>query len=586
MANQLPPGFQLDQQSNQPTGLPSGFVLDKPEQESFVDDVLGGVETAAAIGTGLIAEPISGLMGLAAAINPFNPEGTAARRVEETREALTYQPRTKSGQHALKQIGETLQPVGEFFENLERNSAEFAFEKTGSPLAASLASTLPTAITELLGFAGGKAATSAPKLQSDIQQATRRAIGDIRVQEVQTGIRQLTSDVFPPESRVGKFFQQQGELIAPSQRVTQQTQRIKAIEDLLNDYDVTDGARFEGQIVKGVRDSVDEFKSKAGILFDESVGQLDALGEFDIPSTKRFAQSVIDRELKKGTLKDAGLIESMEGILAAPEMSFETLKSVRSSVGKKISDIQKGAPVQGNTDLGLQKGLYSKMTRDMEKFAESANPDLFKQWKEADKVFSDFAVSGNKTSAKRLIKDGGATPEIVDQLLFSNKNSDLEFLANNLTTQGRQAAKQRILQMALVKSSPDGTEINPNRFRTQLNKMRNQIGKFFPEQEREAILALRDVLTDTARAQDSAVATATGQQLVPLFAITNPQVLIPGAAQAIIETPTIRNLLIKRKAAKTAKLRNQLDAEILQSMRQNGLIGAAATGAATQQENN
>lgn len=555
------------------------------QQETLLDDVVGGAELALSVGSGLIAEPIAGLTALAASINPFNPPGTAANRVEQVREMLTYTPRTKSGSHALVELSETLEPIGTFFENLTQQAGDIGFESTDSPLVASLTSAIPTAIGEMLGAGvGRRAAMSTPKIKTDVQQATNRAVQDIVAQESQTGVKQMTTDVINPESRIGQFFQQQGELVAPSQRTTQQAERVKAVDKLLTDYDVTDGARFEGQIVRSVRDSIDEFKQNAAVLFDESVGQLDQLGDFDLQKTKNFAKGVIEAETKKGSLADQSLIDSMQGIIDSPEMSFQTAKSVRSSVGKKIADIQKGAPVQGNSDLGLQKQLYSRLSQDMESFARNADKPLFDQWKKADKVFSEFATSGNKTSAKRLIKEGATTPEIVDQLLFSKKDSDLNFLKENLTPSGQQAAKQRILQMALVKSSPDGDELNPNRFRTQLNTMRNQIGKFFTPEERKAIFTLRDVLSKTSRAQDASLTTATGQQLVPLFALTNPAVLVPGVVQAIVETPKLRNLLIKRNASKSAKERNQFDQQMIEELRKSGLIGAATTGSALQQE--
>lgn len=275
----------------------------------------------------------------------------------------------------------------------------------------------------------------------------------------------------------------------------------------------------------------------------------------------------------------------MQTFVDAPEdLSFELVKEIRSGVGANLEKVKRGAPVQGNSDTGLLNRTYAQLSKDMTNFAETADPALSAKWKKANDVVSEFATGTSKRGAKAVIKGGDATPEIVDTLLFSNKNSDLEFLSSNLDVAGKQAAKQRILQRVLDKSSIDGEDINPNKFLAQLNKHRNQIGKMFNPEERKAIFSLRDQLTKTRRAQDASVTTPTGQQLTIGAAIALPQALIPGVIQGFIESKTIRNLLIKRKAAKTAKQRVAITNELQTKINELSLTGALVTGAATTQE--
>ena len=130
------------------------------------------------------------------------------------------------------------------------------------------------------------------------------------------------------------------------------------------------------------------------------------------------------------------------------------------------------------------------------------------------------------------------------------------------------------------KSSIDGDDINPNKFLSQLNKTRNQIGKMFSPEERKAIFALRDQLSKTRRAQDASVATPTGQQLTLAAAAAVPVALIPGIVQGLIESKPIRNLLIQRKAAKSARAITVIDNKLQSKINELGLGGALATGAA------
>lgn len=376
-------------------------------------------------------------------------------------------------------------------------------------------------------------------------------------------------------------MQSQGELVAGFQRKGQQEQRVRAIENIANKYDVIEGAGFESKIVDSLKKSVSQSKEAIGKLYDESTSKLDALGDVPLTKTKKFAQDVIDRESAKGSLSNQAVIDDMQSLIDAPDnLSFEMIKEIRSGVGANLEKVKRGAPVQGNSDTGLLKRTYSQLSNDMTAFADGADPALSNKWKRANEVVSDFALGTGKRGAKAIIRDGAATPEVVDTLLFSNKNSDLEFLASNLTQTGKKAAKQRILQRVMDKSSIDGDDINPNKFLTQINKNRNQIGKMFEPDERKAIFALRDQLSKTTRAQDASVATPTGQQLTIGAALALPQALIPGIIQGFVESKPIRNLLVKRRAAKTAKSRASIDTQLQNKIKELGLTGAAIPSAA------
>lgn len=125
------------------------IVDDQIKDSSFGDKAMGALETATTMLTGAAAEPIAGLRG----IYEQATGGDATRAIEETREALTYRGGEES-QKQLKAIGETLQPVSEAFQVVERNLGEEVLGITGSPELAAVAHTLPTAILELIGIKG------------------------------------------------------------------------------------------------------------------------------------------------------------------------------------------------------------------------------------------------------------------------------------------------------------------------------------------------------------------------------------------------------------------------------------------------
>ncbi len=555
---------------------------------SIPEQIAGGFSGAATLASDIVGTGAGGLTALVDILNPFT-DNDPAQLIEQVKSKFSIDP-TLGGEAALSQLGEVIKPVEPLINAIKQfkdTAGQQGLDLTGSPAFATFVKIIPDIIAEV-GGAGlaRRSATSAAQAPT-VSQARTSALAEVTKADKATGITQLTSDVLPPETRVGKLLQSQGELVAGFQRKGQQAQRVRSIEQLANKFDIVEGAGFESKIVQGLKDSIQSSKQAIGKLYDESTAKLDQLGGVSLTKTKEFSKKVIDRELKKGSRADQTIIDDMQTFVDAPDdLSFELVKEIRSGVGSNLEKVKRGAPVQGNSDTGLLNRTYAQLSKDMTDFAENADPALADKWKKANDVVSEFATGTSKRGAKAVIKGGDATPEVVDALLFSNKNSDLEFLASNLDGVGKQAAKQRILQRVLDKSSIDGEDINPNKFLTQLNKHRNQIGKMFSVDERKSIFALRDQLSKTKRAQDASVTTPTGQQLTLGAAIALPQALIPGIIQGFTESKPIRNLLIKRKAAKTAKQRVAITSELKTKINELGLTGALATGVATTQEQN
>lgn len=127
---------------------------------------VGALETATAIGTGIVAEPIAGLSGIAAAVIPGGKTGAEA--VEATREALTFRPRTPTGQRMLGGVGKALEPVAKGLQAVEDVLGDSVLNVTGSPALAAAAATAPTAVLEGLGLGVAKKAARVPKTPQQI----------------------------------------------------------------------------------------------------------------------------------------------------------------------------------------------------------------------------------------------------------------------------------------------------------------------------------------------------------------------------------------------------------------------------------
>lgn len=115
----------------------------------------GVIEPVATMVSGIVAEPLAGIAGLAQTANPFADPGAGVRAIEATREALTFKPRTKAGREGLQAVGEFISPVGEFIAGTEEALGNAVFDATDSPALATAATMIPAAIMEAVGVGVG-----------------------------------------------------------------------------------------------------------------------------------------------------------------------------------------------------------------------------------------------------------------------------------------------------------------------------------------------------------------------------------------------------------------------------------------------
>jgi len=166
---------------NGDTAVSPAPAVDDVRQAGIGEKILGGLETAATVASGAIAEPAAGIAGLATGLLTQDP-AAAADVVSGVRERLTFEPRTEAGQQALQATGEFLQPVGEALQSAETTLGEAAFEATGSPAAAAAATTVPSALLEALGLGvGGRFAKATKRIQPSkrsVDKAIREAAPD------------------------------------------------------------------------------------------------------------------------------------------------------------------------------------------------------------------------------------------------------------------------------------------------------------------------------------------------------------------------------------------------------------------------
>tara|TARA_R110000824_G_scaffold379158_1_gene571032 strand:+ start:146 stop:1549 length:1404 start_codon:yes stop_codon:yes gene_type:complete len=137
-------------------------VRNRPTKGKQGRNQLGSFEPLLSLGSSIIAEPISGLAGLAAL--PFGAD-VASNAISGVQDSLTYQPRTEDGQAAMQSLTSALAPVGEAFTGASKFLGDKTYDVTGSPSLAAAAYSVPTLALEAVGLKGARSLNTGKALE-------------------------------------------------------------------------------------------------------------------------------------------------------------------------------------------------------------------------------------------------------------------------------------------------------------------------------------------------------------------------------------------------------------------------------------
>ncbi len=305
----------------------------QPEQETTIgEDIVGSLETAANIGSGIIAEPLAGIAGIAQSLNPFAEEGAGAKAVTDVRESLTYQPKTDASKGQLQTIGETLAPVGEAISSIESGLGEGVLGMTDSPFLATIAHTLPTAALEILGFKGSKSfrGRAKPPKANQIQKAIvesapeisqlKKASKSIYDEIDKSGVTIKPNSINTLVNRVAAKTKKEG--LDP--RVTKQASgALEALQEIKGTQQPITELMVQKKIAQNVASSLDPTEKRLGVMMVEEIDNFidslspDQLLKGDVSTSKKLKvagklwgrakrSELIQEAMEKGANRAAG----------------------------------------------------------------------------------------------------------------------------------------------------------------------------------------------------------------------------------------------------------------------------------------
>lgn len=357
-----------------------------------------------------------------------------------------------------------------------------------------------------------------------------------------------TTDVLQPNSRVGRMAQTTAENIpfagTSSMRAAQQEGRSQLVEEYASRF-----GEYDPSIVIGsLKAKTSGIRKAAGNRLEQVQN---AMAGVNIQPTRAIQQ--IDDEIGKlqklGRVADRdtiGKLQSYRDELATGNTDLQQLSTLRSQFRQDVKGERPFLPNQ--SDAAIQR-VYSAMTGDIDSaIGQNLGSDSLRRYKQANAIYADEANKLKNTRLKNVIMKGDLTPEVVNNMLFSGKKSEVQNLYRSVGQTGRAQMRNGIIGKAMEKSGG-----SPDQFLRQVNLMSNQTGIVFNGRDAAYLKGLKNYLESTKRAGQAGVTTPTGQQTIPFIlgigSVTNPALVGVGGGYGLLarlyESGPVRNAMLR-----------------------------------------
>ncbi|EDU3120134.1 lytic transglycosylase domain-containing protein [Salmonella enterica subsp. enterica serovar Anatum] len=357
-----------------------------------------------------------------------------------------------------------------------------------------------------------------------------------------------TTDVLPPNSRVGRMAQTTAENIpfagTSSMRANQQEARSQLVDEFASRF-----GEYDPSIVIGsLKAKTSGIRKAAGNRLEQVQS---AMTGVNIQPTRAIQQ--IDDEIGKlqklGQVADTDTISKLQAYrneLAKGDVDLEQLSRLRTQFRMDVRGERTQMPPPA--EAAVQR-VYRAMTGDIDNsIVQNLGNDTLRRYKQANAVYADEASKLQNTRLKNVLMKGDLTPEVVNNMLFSKNKSEVQNLYRSVGQVGRAQMRNGIIGKAMEKSGG-----SPDQFLRQINLMSNQTGIAFKGRDAAYLKGIKNYLEATKRAGQAGVTTPTGQQTIPFIlgigTVTNPALVGVGGGYGLLarmyESEPARNAMLR-----------------------------------------
>lgn len=396
------------------------------------------------------------------------------------------------------------------------------------------------------GLSGLSRATSG-NIAPETQQLLRNA--------EQNGIDVLTTDVLPPRTSVGRQLQQAGEQSiggTGNRRAIQAEQRENFVESvpqmIEHEFGIYAPHVMQGEVNAGLRRAKDMHGGVINNITQQMTG---------VPVTPTRSIPAIDEALQRignGLAPNNAATQILTNLRnrVANGASFEELRNLRTELRQSLQGDNLAMPTALESAYNR---INTAMTNDMNRsVGQNLGAGTLNQLRHANNEYRNIARGIEKTGLKNALEKGDITPELINNIVYSKRPSDIARIFNMVNENGRNQLRSAYLTRAYEKANG-----SPQRMVTQLNQLINQsngqvFNTVFNQQQRRMIEGMRDVLEATRRASTANQVTQTGMSLITPTR-TAATLLTGGTSLGIeagtgliarmYESPAIRNMLLR-----------------------------------------
>lgn len=369
----------------------------------------------------------------------------------------------------------------------------------------------------------------------------------------QSGVPLLTSDIAKPGTFAGRSAQALGEKIPVTGTGAVRREQQAARSQLVSDYANTFAPPAPEEIVQSLQRTNSRVKNAAGQRLQQINNDMNSLGS--LQPTK--AVSAIDEEIAKlsklGQVADTQTIGKLQAYRneLANGADFEQLRNLRTQFRQDVKGERVIWPSRSEASANR---VYSALSQDIDDAVKGSLGDqAANRYRQANAAYANEANLIKNTRLKTILQKGDLTPEVANNLLFSNKPSEVKQLYSALDQRGRNAARSAVIGKAYEKSGG-----SPDKFLNEVNRLSSQTGIIFKGQDKQYLQGLTKYLDQTRRASVAGSVTPTGQELLQVgvpAAVAGDVIGTGGAGTAaflgygaltrLYESKPVRNAVLK-----------------------------------------
>lgn len=363
----------------------------------------------------------------------------------------------------------------------------------------------------------------------------------------------MTTDAVQPGTFSGRSAQALAEKIPVTGTGALRRNQQEARSKLVQEYSESFAAPSPDEVVQSLQRQTSKVKQAAGKRISEVESAMQPVGTINPTQAITAIDNEMSRLARLGGAADTQTINKLQTYRdeLVKGADFSLLRDLRTQFRQDVKGDRMVWPSQSQ---GAVNRVYDAMSKDInQSVSDNLGARVADRYRQANAAYAHEAQMVNNTRLKSVLQKGELTPEVANNLLFSNKKSEVQQLYRSLDSRGRNAARASVIGKAYEKSGG-----SPEKFLNEINRLSAQTGILFKGSEKQYLNGLKKYLEQTQRASRAGTVTPTGQELLQVGIPTGVAADVLGNGGAltaafatygglarVYESKPIRNMMLR-----------------------------------------